>query len=122
MLLRAREDGCAIAGCNVYTLDQAAGILDAAIAMRAPMIVQVHPAGVGDSLWSLLAGLRMMADDAAVPVAVQLDHCSDTAVLHRAIANGVDGVMADGGSLPVADNARLVSDIAMSARAVDVDV
>jgi len=122
MLVRARADGCAIAGCNVYTLDQAAGVMDAAVATRAPMILQVHPAGVGDGLWPLLAGLRVMADDALVPVAVHLDHCADGAVLRRAIASGVDGVMADGGTLNAGDNARLVADIATVARAAGIDV
>jgi tagatose 1,6-diphosphate aldolase GatY/KbaY len=122
MLVRARADGSAVAGCSVYTLDQAAGVLDAAVAVRSPMIVQVHPGGVGDGLWALLAGLRVMADDAIVPVAVHLDHSADAAVLRRAVGCEVDGVMADGGTLDAEDNARLVADITVVAREAGIDV
>lgn len=115
MLSHARADECAVPACNVYTLGQAAGVVDAAAAARAPVILQVHPSGVGDGLWPLLAGLRVLADAAPVPVAVHLDHCADEEVLRRAFADDLDGVMVDGSALDIEANGRLVADVSAAA-------
>ena len=122
ILRQASAAGCAIAACNVYTLDQAAGVVAAAEAARSPMVLQIHPDGARDGLWPLIAGLRVLADDAAVPVAVHLDHCADSAVIRRAIASGLDGVMADGSRLDLEANARFVHELAVVAHAAGLDV
>jgi tagatose 1,6-diphosphate aldolase GatY/KbaY len=62
----------------------------------------------------LIAALRGLADGAAVPVAVQLDHASDIKMMADAVAAGADSVLADGSSLPYEENIALVR----SARAV----
>lgn len=121
MLSHARDDGCAIPGCNVYTLDQAAGVVDAAVEARSPVILQAHPGGVGDGLWRFLAGLRLLADHASVPVALHLDHCADEALLRRALASHIDGVMVDGSTLDIDANARLVVALSTSASGAAVE-
>ena len=73
-------------------------------------------------MWPLIAGLRVLADTATVPVAVHLDHCVDAGVLRRAIASGVDGVMADGSRLDVEANARFVGAVARDAHVAGLDV
>lgn len=122
VLRQASAARCAIAACNVYTLDQAAGVVDAAEAAHSPVVLQVHPDGAGDGLWPLVAGLRILADDSAVPVAVHLDHCADGAVIRRGIASGLDGVMADGSRLEFEANARFVRELAAEAHAAGLDV
>ena len=56
----------------------------------------------------LIGALRGLADAAAVPVAVQLDHASDLSVMADAVAAGADSVLADGSSLAYEDNIALV--------------
>ena len=56
----------------------------------------------------LIAALRGLADAAAVPVAVQLDHASDLRVIADAVAAGADSVLVDGSSLDYEDNIALV--------------
>lgn len=56
----------------------------------------------------LIAALRTLADGAAVPVCVQLDHASDPAVIADAVAAGADAVLADGSGLPFEDNIAFV--------------
>ena len=46
----------------------------------------------------------MMAADVDVPVALHLDHCSDSDVIRRCIDAGWSSVMFDGSSLPFAEN------------------
>ena len=59
----------------------------------------------------LITALRGLADAAAVPVAVQLDHASDLEVITAAVAAGADSVLADGSSLPYEDNIALVREV-----------
>lgn len=116
MLASATAARVAVAACSVYTLDQAAGVLDAATIARAPIVLQVHPRGVGDLIGALIAGLRRLAEEASVPVAVQLDHCDDLTTIESALALGVDGVMADGSAMDQGPNAALVHSAVRSAR------
>jgi tagatose 1,6-diphosphate aldolase GatY/KbaY len=112
----------AIPACNVYTLDQAAGVLDAAEETRSALLLQVHPDGLGEGMWPLLAGLRVLADAASVPVAIHLDHCPDLDVITHALDAGVDGVMADGSRLGIEENARFVRAVADLAHDQGVEV
>jgi tagatose 1,6-diphosphate aldolase GatY/KbaY len=122
MLVAARSAGYAVAACNVYTLDQARGVVIAAEEAASPLILQVHPNGVGPLLWPLVAGLRSLADEADVPVGLQLDHSADRVLLSRAVGSGVDAIMADGSDLSPDANARLVAEAAHAARAAGLDV
>ncbi len=108
LLGEAQEARVAIPACSVYTLDQAAGVIDAAQDTGAPVILQVHPQGIGDLLAPLLVGLGHLADTASIRAAVCLDHCDDVATIRTAIDLGVDGVMADGSALATTDNASFV--------------
>jgi len=108
LLGAARARGRAVAAFNVYTIDQAAGVLEAAIEESAPVILQVHPGGRDDLLWPLIAALRVLADTARVPVGLHLDHTSDLATMRLAAAAGVDSIMADGSHLDGPSNLRLV--------------
>lgn len=50
-----------------------------------------------------LASLAI-ARSATVPVIVHLDHAEDVALVHEAVALGIDSVMYDGSALPWEDN------------------
>ena len=119
----AATDGRAIAACNVYTLDQAAGVVDAATELGTPVILQVHPGGVGDLLWPLVGGLRWLADGADTPVVVHLDHVSDPWLLHQALEAPVDSVMVDGSMLPLTRNIGIVREFVTAAahRGIEVE-
>ncbi len=122
ILAAAAAVGGAVPACNVYTLDQAAGVLEAAEETRSAVLLQVHPDGLEGGMWPLIAGLRVLADAASVPVGVHLDHCPDAHAITRAIAAGVDGVMADGSHLDLDENARFVHVVADLAHRHGVDV
>lgn len=104
----ARQRHCAIAAFNVYTIDQAAAVVDAAIERRAPVILQAHPSGRGTLLVPLIRALRAIADAAPVSVTVQLDHTSDPGLWMAAVAAGVDSVMADGSASDFETNVSIV--------------
>ena len=69
------------------------------------MIVQVSVKTVKHWGYAHVATwVRMLAEDAPVPVALHLDHCTDIEVLKRCIDAGWTSVMFDGSALPFTEN------------------
>jgi tagatose 1,6-diphosphate aldolase GatY/KbaY len=112
-LLDERRARRAAAGAfTCYTLTTAVGVLRAAEEADTPVILLVSDASYTASAGRpLMAALRAAAEQASVPACVQLDHVSDRAVIARALADGVGGVMADGSRLPYGANAALARDV-----------
>lgn len=119
MLIGFREllDGCRATGSaagafTCYTLTTAAGVLRAADAHGAPVILLVGAgsyAAAGGPV--LLPALRTAAERASTPVCVQLDHASDRALIGRALEEGATAVMADGSRLQYDANVALAQDV-----------
>jgi fructose/tagatose bisphosphate aldolase len=66
-LREARHQRRAIGAFNVYTIDQAAAVIDAAEQLESPPILQAHPSGRDELLWPRLAALRVIGDTRATP-------------------------------------------------------
>jgi ketose-bisphosphate aldolase len=109
LLEERRAAGAAAGAFTSYSLTTAIGVLRAAEAERAPVILLVSEASYaapGGPL--LLAALGAAAERAAAPTCVQLDHAADSATIARALAGGAGAVMADGSRLPYEANVALV--------------
>ena len=105
MLRHARANRYGIAAYNMIDYNSARAVIDGASALQAPVIVQVSVKTVKHWGYKAVAGfVRMLADDAPVPVALHLDHCTDIEVLKRCIDAGWTSVMFDGSALPYAEN------------------
>lgn len=105
MLRHARANRYGIAAYNMIDFNSARAIIDGATALDAPMIVQVSVKTVKH--WGakhVATWVRMLAEDAPVPVALHLDHCTDVDVIRRCIDAGWTSVMFDGSALPFAEN------------------
>ncbi|HEY8699820.1 MAG TPA: class II fructose-bisphosphate aldolase [Arthrobacter sp.] len=107
--------GSAVPAFTCYDFTTAMAVVAAAEEANRGVILLVAPktAATANGM-RLIAALRGLADGAAVPVAVQLDHASDIKMMADAVAAGADSVLADGSSLPYEENIALVR----SARAV----
>ncbi|KIC63795.1 class II fructose-bisphosphate aldolase [Pseudarthrobacter phenanthrenivorans] len=105
----ALQQGSAVPAFTCYDFTTALAVVGAAEESGRGVILLVAPktAATANGL-RLIAALRGLADAAAVPVAVQLDHASDLAVMADAVKAGADSVLADGSSLPYEDNIALV--------------
>ncbi len=107
----AQQDGFAVGAFNANTMEQIQAIVQAAQAESAPVIIQVsHNALLYAGSGNATLGLRYMAavgqvaaQSVAVPVALHLDHATETEVL-QAIALGFTSVMFDGNGLSFEDN------------------
>lgn len=105
MLRRARADGYGIAAYNMIDFNSAKSIISGASDLSAPVIVQVSVKTVKHWGYAHVASwVRMLAEDAPVPVALHLDHCTDIDVLERCIDAGWTSVMFDGSALPFSEN------------------
>lgn len=101
--------GEAVPAFTCYDFATATAVVEAAeeagrgIALLVAPKTAARPAGL-----RLVTALRGLADGAAVPVSVQLDHANDLTVIGQAVAAGADAVLADGSSLGFEDNIALV--------------
>ncbi|MGO4246098.1 class II fructose-bisphosphate aldolase [Paenarthrobacter sp. RAF54_2] len=112
LVISALADGSAVPAFTCYDFTTALAVVSAAEEARLGVILLVAPktASTPNGL-RLIAALRGLADDASVPVSVQLDHASDLQVIKDSVAAGADAVLADGSSLAYEDNIALVREV-----------
>ena len=108
LLAGAQRGRYAVPGFNVSNVEMALGVLDAAEARRAPVLLQLN-AGNLEHLGGLTvaaAAARALAERTPVPVAVHLDHGTSVAMLRAAAQVGFNSLMFDGSTLPLDRNLR----------------
>ena len=126
-ILRAHQEGWAVGAFNANTMEQAQAIASAAQAENAPAIIQVsHRAlkyiGDGNEVQGLkyMAAIgKIAAERISVPLALHLDHGTETEVL-QAIALGFTSVMFDGDALPSEENISTTKRLCEMAHSVGV--
>lgn len=102
--------GHAVGAFTAYDLEAASGILRAAEGRRAAVILLVSRASFARQRGpGFVAALRALADRAAVPVCLQLDHVADRELIGSAAELGCGAVMADGSKLEFEANVELVA-------------
>jgi fructose-bisphosphate aldolase, class II len=105
----ARRDGGGVAAFNVITLEHAEAIVSGAEAAARPVILQISENAVRfhhGNVQPISAAAAAVADAAAVPVALHLDHVEDENLLHEAAAAGFSSVMFDASKLAYDENVR----------------
>ncbi len=113
-ILQAQKEGWAVGAFNANTMEQMQSIVLAAHAENAPAIIQVsHRAltyiGSGNEIQGLkyIAAIgRIAAESVTVPLALHLDHGTESEVL-QAIALGFTSVMFDGDGLSFEENVSI---------------
>ncbi len=117
-LLRAAQlGGYALGAFNVYNLEGVRAVVAAAEAARSPAMLQVHPSALQFGGASLIALCLAAARDAAVPIAVHLDHSSSPDAIRQALDAGATSIMADGSHLEYAANTAFTRAMAELAHA-----
>ncbi|MFJ9914371.1 class II fructose-bisphosphate aldolase [Actinacidiphila glaucinigra] len=103
----AHADGRGIGAFNVITLEHAEAVVAGAEAAGLPAVCQISENAVrfhGGSLAPIARATAAVAESAAVPVGLHLDHVTDEDLLRRAADCGFGSVMYDGSALPHARN------------------
>ena len=114
LLADAERGDYAVPGFNVSNVEMALGVLDAAAARRAPVLLQFNPANLRHfgGVAVAAAAARALAAGSPAPVAVHLDHGPGPALLREAARAGFTSLMFDGSTLPFARNVRATREAA----------
>jgi fructose-bisphosphate aldolase class II len=123
ILSPAADSDYGVACFNVFGWEDARAVVDAAVQLGAPVILaanldlrQFMPTDV------IAAMLRSLAQRAAVPVCVHLDHTYDVDEVLRGVDLGFTSVMFDGSQLPLEQNVAATARVVQYAHAAGCSV
>jgi ketose-bisphosphate aldolase len=120
LMQAAHAERFAVAAFNVSNLETTQGVLAAAEAAAAPVILQVSPGAIAYAGYRTLTRLALeLAEDAWTEVVVHLDHCRDPELIERALRDGYGSVMFDGSPLPLDENVATTQRLVTAAREID---
>jgi fructose-bisphosphate aldolase, class II len=124
ILTAAHRERSGLGAFNVIQLEHAEAIVAGAEAAGRPTVLQVSENAVRyhGSLAPVGRAMVEIADAAAVPVAVHLDHATDLDLVAEALALGFTSVMYDGSTLAVEENLATTRGVVERAHALGVSV
>ncbi|MBR4611591.1 MAG: class II fructose-bisphosphate aldolase, partial [Kiritimatiellae bacterium] len=113
MLHDAQRGGYAVGAFNAENLEMVQAIVAAAEEAMSPVIIQTTPSTLKYASPEAFAGMaRAIAERAAVPVALHLDHGDSFALCARCFRAGYSSIMIDGSKLPLDGNIALSRSVA----------
>jgi fructose-bisphosphate aldolase class II len=122
-LARARREGWALGGFNVFDLESARAVIAAGTAQKAPLLVQTSEGAVKHmGLANAVLIVRALAERSASPVALHLDHGKSESLAHAAVDAGYTSVMIDASRQTYDENMRETAHIVEYAHARGVHV
>lgn len=123
MLLDAQRAGYSVGAFNAENLEMVQAIVAAAEEARSPVIIQTTPSTLKYAPPEAFAGMaRAIAERAAVPVAMHLDHGDSLALCARCFRAGYSSIMIDGSKLPLDGNIALSRSVAEMCHASGIPV
>ncbi len=123
LLLRARREGWALGGFNVFDLESARAVIDAGERLAAPLLVQTSQGAVEHAgLEAMVAIVRLLAGRTRAPVALHLDHGKSVALSLAAIDAGYTSVMIDASRASFEENVEKTREVVAYAHARGVHV
>jgi fructose-bisphosphate aldolase class II len=110
----ARAAGHGVCAFNVIGIEHAEAIVAGAEAATAPVVLQISEncAAYHGALEPIARVCLAVARSAAVPVAVHLDHASETGLVRAAARLGLGSVMYDASRLPYLANVQATAEVA----------
>ena len=117
ILDRAFRDRYGVAAFNVVNDLSLEAVVAAAEELESPLIIQTSVKTVKSTGARMLYDMfRAVAEPAAVPVTLHLDHCPDREVITTCLETGWNSVLFDGSALPVEENTRQTVEVVAEAR------
>lgn len=128
IFVKAMQGGYAIPAFNFNNMEQLQAIIQACVAQKSPVILQVS---AGARKYANQTLLRYMAQGAVeyakelgynIPIVLHLDHGDSFEICKSCIEYGFSSVMIDGSSLPYDENVALTKKVVDYAHQYDVTV
>ena len=113
----ALAKGYAVPAINIVDELSLQAVVDAAVDVRSPLIVQTSVKtvkSIGRDVLKAMFDATVAPEP--VPVALHLDHCPDREVISSCLAAGWNSVLFDASALPVEENQRQTVEVVAEAR------
>ncbi|HHY10305.1 MAG TPA: class II fructose-bisphosphate aldolase [Firmicutes bacterium] len=122
-ILTPKPAGWAVGAFNVHNLEDVQAVVWAAEKLEAPVIIQVSESALKYAGAAYISKIvQVAAGEAAVPIALQLDHGKSFELALKCMKLGFTSVMIDGSHLPFFENAALTKKVVAAARDYGVSV
>ncbi len=123
-LRHAHRDGYAVLALNCANIEMVRGAVHAAEAARAPLIINI---GVGQmrrhaKIGVMVPVVRALAEEATIPVSLNLDHSPSVKIVVQCIQAGFNSVMLDTSKADYSDNVGWTRDVVDYAAPFDIGV
>lgn len=122
VITKAHKGNYAIGAFNTNNLEITLAVIEAAVEMKSPVIIQTSEGAIEYAGMAYLRAMVYEAAKAKVPVVFHLDHGKDLKVVKAAIDGGYTSVMYDGSSLPEEENLKNTKKVVEWARKKGVSV
>lgn len=123
MLLDAQRRRYAVGAFNIENMEMAQAVVTAAEKLRAPVLLATTSSTARFAPPAVFFAIaKALADAAAVPVALHLDHGDSPETVEAALAAGYTSVMMDGSNLSLDGNMAVVRRVVAAARPLGVPV
>ena len=122
ILKPARERHYAVPAFNINNLEFLTSVVEAAVRMRSPIIVQTSEGAIEYAGMEYLVAMVRVAAKAKIPMALHVDHGKNLKTIKKAIDAGYTSVMFDGSSLPYGENVAKTRQVVAWAHAKKVSV
>lgn len=104
LLAAAQRQSYAIGAFNLYNLEGAKAVVNAAEAENSPAMIQILPDVLKFGGVPIVKLFLAAAEVASVPMSVHLDHCDDRTAIETALEAGVQSILADGSKFSLTEN------------------
>jgi tagatose 1,6-diphosphate aldolase GatY/KbaY len=117
LLEKAQRYSYAVGAFNLYNLEGAKAVVNAAEADKSPAIIQILPHILKYGGRPMIALFLEAADSASVPMSVHLDHCEESDIIEMSLDAGIQSVLADGSKFSYEENLAFTRDMTKLAHA-----
>lgn len=123
MLEKAKANKHGIVAFNVHSFDSIFWVLEAAAALKSPVILQTT-VGTVKSLKAenIVRVAKAAAEHFNIPTGLHLDHCTDYDVIKEAIRAGYTSVMIDASMHPFDENVARTKEVVALAKTLGVNI
>jgi fructose-bisphosphate aldolase class II len=124
VLAPAAASGTGLGAFNVFSIEHAEALVEAAEAAEAPVVLQISQNAVHyhGALEPIGLATLALARGAAVPVVVHLDHATEKGLIGDAITLGFGSVMFDASTLPYDQNVSATAAVVAACHDSGLDV
>ncbi len=112
MMLKATAEKYAVGAFNCTNLIQMGAVVESAVELKAPLILQASVAPSKFLSPQVIAAIyKTLADSAPIPICLHLDHCNEVAFCKECADAGYTNLMIDASKQEFAENIRQTKEV-----------